>query len=268
LGLGQSVENVQDGEPVLSQTSEGGDLSGDHTILELNKLLSLCETQFLRARNQNFLAEKLAESTHRRTLECLLETMEFTQSPFLQNAASSQYQEAMHSALMKAMEERDEAHARMVAANVLHVHETEQQKKKVALLAAQLEAAQSSSSNTAVKNGVNNQGNELSKLSRMENEMQQNSEAELVALCQQLAREISNRTEAALEVARLKASRQIERKYEQAEKDQLQDEISQLKEQLIRERKKSEAAQQETENWKEYVQGLLQAREGNVHTNQ
>jgi len=65
--------------------------------------------------------------------------------------------------------------------------------------------------------------------------MQQNSEAELVALCQQLAREISNRTEAALEVARLKASRQIERKYEHAEKDQLQDEISQLKEQLIRE---------------------------------
>jgi len=81
--------------------------------------------------------------------------MEFTQSPFLQNAASSQYQEAMHSALMKAMEERDEAHARMVAANVLHVHETEQQKKKVALLAAQLEAAQSSSSNTTIKNGVN-----------------------------------------------------------------------------------------------------------------
>jgi hypothetical protein len=252
----QSFGKDEDKKPPSSSTNTA--VSTD-LVTEINKVLAMCETQLLLVENQNYLAEKLAETSHRSSSVNLSEIpLEIS----ISTSVSSQYQEAMHAALMKVMQERDQAHARMVAANVLHVHEMEQQRKKTAQLASQLEVAKNSITSTTPGGQSTKDSSELR---RIERQMQQNSDAELLALCQQLASEISGRTEAALEVSRLKESRQIERENEIAEKKALRDEMDHLKELLAQERKKAEAARQESGSWKESFREVVQAKERSIH---
>ena len=93
---------------------------------------------------------------------------------------------------------------------------------------------------------------ERKKLLHKQMEMQQNSDAEIIALCEQLSGEISSRTQAALEVIRLKESRAVERKHEAEEKDALRDELMRVREMLDKEQKKAQEAQQEADRWKQY----------------
>lgn len=220
---------------------------------DLALLLSLIETQLLRAQNQNYLSEELAREAHLRAR--LSESIEIPTSYFSYTNISTRYQDAVHAALMQAMEERDEAHSRLVASNVLHVHEMEQQRKKLAHLSLQLEE---------VKNDKNDGSAKYSDLLETQSRkaqriMQQNTEEELVSLCQQLSSEISARTAAELEVARLKESRQIERQNELVETNALREEIETLKKQLSVEKSKTKAALDESLNWKKYVQDVVQA---------
>jgi hypothetical protein len=240
----QSSEKDEDKNPPRSSTTKTVVSTG--LVTEINKVLAMCETQLLLVENQNYLAAQLAETSHRSSSVNL---PEIPPELLIPTSVSSQYQEAMHAALMKVMQERDQAHARMVAANVLHVHEMEQQRKKTAQLASQLVISSTTPGGQSTKDS--------SELLRIERQMQQNSDAELVALCQQLASAISGRTEAALEVSRLKESRQIERENEIAEKKALRDEIDHLKELLAKERKKAEAARQESGSWKASFQGVV-----------
>jgi hypothetical protein len=74
--------------------------------------------------------------------------------------------------------------------------------------------------------------------------MMQNSDEELIALCQQLSGEISARTSASLEIIRLKEGRSIERTHEASEKEALKDELKRVKERLALEQSKAEDQKQ------------------------
>lgn len=228
--------------------------STSSTCSKIGELASACQVQIQRVENQNFLAQRLAETSFPNTRAADDSSTQL--SPLLAASVhSSTYQEAMHVALMRAMEERDEAQARMVAAEVLHVHEMDQQRKKTAHFAAQMEAEKATSQDDKSFDKAK------AMTTRISQQMQQNSDAELLALCQQLAGEISGRTEAALEVSRLKETRQIERDCEIREKKALLQEIDHLKQLLAQEQQKTESAQEASGNWKKSFQEAVQAQE-------
>jgi len=236
---------------------------------EVLRKMSLCDNELLRAEKQSLLAERLSKlkSLHKGTMidddaSKILPALVNHEQP---HSASNQFRDAMHSALMTVMEERDEAHARMLSAGVLHVHEMEQQRKKTENLTTELEVLKQSAP-TAKGSRSNNSNNEkepdpesLRKL-----KMQRDSDAELISLCQQLAGEISARTSASLEVVRLKESRKIEQENEAIEKQALKDEISQLRQQLSRERKRSQLARRESGSWRESFQEAVLGAEAST----
>jgi hypothetical protein len=166
------------------------------------------------------------------------------------------FHEAMHVSLLKVMAERDEAHAKLVAADVMHVHELEQQRKQVQQLTARLEALSKPQTATNAE--------ESGKMQRMQKQMQQNSDVELISLCQQLTGEISARTAASLEVLRLKESRKIERDIEKAEKRALLDELQSLKTELAREKALAKEAQCESQVWKQSYEHVARMREATI----
>jgi hypothetical protein len=179
--------------------------------------------------------------------------------PLLPNHVTENLQEAMHAALMKVMAERDEAHAQLVSASVLHTHTVDQEKKKVEILTTMLEEANKQLSSRVgaglfvdKKKKAQEEKEERERLEKLYLSVQQNSDAEIVALCEHLSGEIAARTQAALEVIRLKESRTIERQHETAEKQALREELTRLKERLTLEERKAHEAKQDAARWKEY----------------
>lgn len=171
---------------------------------------------------------------------------------------------AMHGALMKIMTERDEAHSQLIAASVLHVHEIEQERKRVDLLTRQLEDSRALVKAAQMQNVAGNffadkklpseevtRAAMKSKMTAIQAEALQNSEQDMLNLCQQLASEISAKTSASLEIIRLKESRKIERENEQAEKTALQNELRRCKEMLATQEQESREAAQEAMAWKQ-----------------
>jgi tetrahydromethanopterin S-methyltransferase subunit G len=240
-------------------------------------------------RTNNVLPEKPSESVLSLSSQCMAELLQVEQSgklatdllnvettpydtsnqpsnmdPVLPHHVTENLQNAMHTALMKVMAERDEAHAQLVSASVLHTHTLEQERKKVERLEAKLEHANKM---LAQRNGVviprfigldkkkaQEEQEERDKLQKKQMEMQANSDAEIVALCEQLSSEISSRTQAALEVIRLKENRSIERKHEIEEKEALRDELIRVKEMLAQEQQNSHEARQDADRWKQYYE--------------
>ena len=202
---------------------------------EIWSLSKVCRTEMLRAQGLSDMAERIATSI----AEEAHKQREWTEStvarPLTPPAFSHRLQESMHVALMKVMEERDMSHARLAAAEVLHVHELEQQRKQNARLAAELDALRSKSSSL----------NTDTEKQQRQRQMQQSSDDELMSLCQQLAGEISARTAASLEVVRLKEGRQMEFEHHRNEVQSLKDEIQRLHEQLESEKAKNESTSTE-----------------------
>ena len=214
--------------------------------------ISLCENELLRAEKHGLLAERLSRMKGKsNTAAPLSATLVTHASANHQPSASNLFRDAMHSALMAVMEERDEAHARMLSAEVLHVHEMEQQRKKTANLSSELEMLKKSVTSTGVRtrSSQNPPQNDADPIRRVER--QHDTDAELISLCQQLAGEISARTSASLEILRLKESRKFEQENEAIEKEALKAEIAQLKHQLALEQKKSSLARRESGSWRE-----------------
>jgi len=246
----QHADHVQfDSIDHPTQTSESDIAS------EIFSLSAICETELLTAELHGLQAEKTANSGLNRSTDTL--PLSFGE-PDVYPVLSNQYQEAMYSTLMKVMEERDEAHARLVAASVLHVHEIEQQRKKADHLTTQLESAKRATSS----NGPHPADSEM--LRQHVIQMQQSSDEELISMCQQLAGEISARTSADLEVIRLKESRKIERESEEAEKRALQEELARVKKQLAEERAKTRQVQQESLTWRTSYENIVSSSEDQV----
>jgi len=227
---------------------------------------SLCENELLRAEKQSLLAERLSRLKKQNTPELLKndpsETVSYRVGADQPHSASEQFRDAMHAALMTVMEERDEAHARMLSAEVLHVHQMEQQRKRAANLSTELELLKTSSPTNSAR-GRSNQNEKVPDPETIRKlERQHDTDAELISLCQQLAGEITARTSASLEIIRLKESRKIEQENEAIEKQSLKDEIAQLRQQLAQERKKSLLARQESGSWRESFNEAVLVSEG------
>jgi hypothetical protein len=240
--------------------------SRQHFVGEIYSPAVICEAELLRAEHQSLLAERLAKASISSRPGYSSAGLSFAtiREPILPSSTTERFQDAMHSALMKVMEERDEAHAKMVAADVLHVHEIGQQKKKSAHLVTQLDVAQKTAAanvNPINRFRITEDPKEKERLRMYERAMQQNSDEELVALCQQLGAEISARTSASLETLRLKESRNIEREHEASEKQALKDELKRAKELLALEQGKAEELKRESERWQHSYVDIIQDRE-------
>lgn len=227
---------------------------------------SLCENELLRAEKHSLLAERLSRMKGKNeTATPLSGTLLTHVSDDHQVSASNLFRDAMHSALMAVMEERDEAHARMLSAEVLHVHEIEQQRKKAANLYDELELLKKTVISTGVRprSSQSQTRNDADPVRRVER--QYDTDAELISLCKQLAGEISARTSASLEVLRLKESRRLEQENEAIEKEALKAEIAQLKHQLALEQKKSFLARRESGSWRDSFNEAVKGAEDDTH---
>lgn len=250
----------------LGSTSSSTETSRERLISVLFAPSALCEAELLRAEQKSLFAERLANATV--SSPPPQSSIDVPPSAIHNHAlppsTTARFQEAMHSALMKVMEERDEAHSKMVAAKVIHAHQVKQEQKKANHLATQLELAvkKAASSNTGrLRMAAAPDTKDQEQLRKYERAMQQNSDEELVSLCQQLAGEISARTSASLEVIRLKESRDIERDQETSEKQALQQELIRVKELLAREKSKAEQGQRESKTWKKSYEEIIDDNE-------
>jgi len=244
---------MSNGEPL--------DTKNDATNITYDDLMALssrCVSELTQAEQSGKLAGELLDvAAHS---YAVLSAPTFFE-PLLPTHATDHLQEAMHAALMKVMAERDEAHAQLVSTSVLHAHTVEQEKKKADRLTEKLEIVHKQQLKHVPlfqKKKAEEEKEQREKWEKKELEMQQNSDAEIVALCEQLSGEISSRTKAALEVIRLKESRSVERQHEAEEKDAIKSELIRVKELLASEQKRAQEAQSEAEKWKQYCEKLME----------
>lgn len=273
------------GSPFLQQTltshgdSEALDVIGpaiEPPIASSQEILACtvaCENDLIRLETQgNFThfpgvkMRKEDKSTARNTRDFSPTPVLVTPAPFLEPLLPFEITEslhgAMHGALMRIMTERDESHAQLIAASVLHVHEIEQERKRVDRLTQQLKASQERLKAAQLQNVTGNffadkrlpepsRDSAKHRMSAVQEQAMQNSEQEMLNLCQQLASEISAKTSASLEIIRLKESHKIVQENQQAEKTALQDELKRCKELLALQERKTQEATQAANAWRE-----------------
>ena len=233
-------------------------------------LLAVCEAEVLRAaaKGSEYVKIDTSESEKKEQEETRPQNSHASDAvinndvyePLLPPSVTEHFHEAMHDALMNVMAERDEAHAQLIAANVLHIHQLEQEKKKNERLRIELEVAEEMSKlqmpmpNVAQFFGAkpdDSQRRELeAKMEEFERILGKNQDDDIDALCNQLAGEISAKTSNALEILRLKESREIEKKNLSQEKKALQEELKRVKDLLAIERKTHQDAVQDATRWK------------------
>ena len=259
----ENAKEIEQQEPNDKATEQPG--TAEKESDNIFALSAKCVTELMGAEQSGKLAMDLATVTAQ-SHDTAAAASFF--EPLLPTHVTEHLQEAMHAALMKVMAERDEAHAQLVSTSVLHAHALEQERKKAERLSAKLELANKILLQQQKKGGPlfggldknkkkeQEEKEEREKLEKKQEIMQQNSDAEIVALCEQLSSEISSRTKAALEVIRLKESRKIERQHEADEKDALKSELMRMKEKLAREQQKSQEAESEAEKWKQYYEKM------------
>lgn len=203
---------------------------------QIFQLSKVCRTELLRAQGFSVVAERVAHSCAEEQTRAQQETSGPVVAGSLTPLAfSERLQESVQAALLRVMEERDTSHTRLVAAEVLHVHKLEQQRKQNARLEAELQASRSEG---------NSQNADRERQQR-HLQMQQSADEELMSMCQQLSGEISARTEASLEVKRLKESHQIESEQHKNEVQALQEEIVRLRGALESEKSKAQSVSTE-----------------------
>ena len=222
-------------EKTTDLTKKSSDLS-----TAIQSLSKSCRTELQRAQTYSETAERVAKSHADEISLALNQSPSTWIGPIVPPTISHRLQESMQHALMKLMEERDISHARLAAAEVMHVHELDQQKKMNDRLGVELEGLRAEKvSPTADQERAQRQ-----------RQMQQSSDEELMSLCQQLAGEISARTASTLEVERLKDIRKMDVESHESEVKSLKDQINHLKMELEAEKAKVNAASSEISGWK------------------
>jgi hypothetical protein len=185
--------------------------------------------------------------------------------PILPPSLTTTLHDSIHDALMSVMAERDEAHAQLIGANVLHIHSLERERKKNEKLAAEIKMREEVAKIQARQDL--NQPNLASffggkpddRMAKMRQEIDLKMEAfhqvhrnhasteeEMTQLCSQLANEISSKTSHALEVERLKKVKETE----VDERRSLQEELKRVKELLAAEERKRTEAEKDARKWK------------------
>lgn len=261
LGINASTKDVSTSEPEIAgsnnsdqnglnatATQSAGPLSSGNpegeclTVERPQKIFSLlaaCSTELLRADT----AERIMPPQgHPRILvpkEIVPPPSINTQlyEPLLPPSVSDQMQVAMHEALVNVMAERDEAHAQLIASNIFHVHELEQERRRNEKLRIEQELKEERAKFQQPNVGAFFQNlhddrarrNLLAKFDDFERILGNNTDEELAQTSRQLAEEVSAKTSHALEIVRLKEARDIERQNEAAEKQALKDELLRVK---------------------------------------
>ena len=168
--------------------------------------------------------------------------------PLLPPSVSGIMQKAMHEALISAMAERDQAHAQVIALNVLHVHELEQERRKNEKLKihqiVKEERGRLQQPNVAnffqnINDDRARKGLHL-KLDGIERMLTASNDSEMSETSRQLAEEMSAKTSHALEIVRLKEVREIEMNNYNAETQALKEELRRVKALLADEKAKVE----------------------------
>jgi hypothetical protein len=230
------------------------------SLVDLYKTVSICESEVCNAKYQSALALRLAQESRCQDIQSTnLSTPSL--APFLLPSPSSQFGDAIYSALNKVMEERDKAHTQLVRAEVLHLYEIEEQQKKVAQLHSLLEAENSTEADQNVKPPYGKEKMDA-KLNSQESNLHRDADSELLSLCQQLAGEISARTVADMELVRLKEIRRIEQELEAAEKRTLLLDLKLVKEQLLQRNESLELALKDAHCWRESFEEVARIRKG------
>lgn len=277
LGIGTDYEGVQRSQlPIYNQEMDPVNTSKSSVTQSITgddeptlghpsavfSLLSACETQMLRAASTGSDRETSdTAGTTRSHIGSLIPSAAVKTNiydPLIPPTFFEQVQASMHEALVSAMAERDEAHAQLIASNILHVHELEQERRKNERLRIEQEIQEEARrlQQPNVGNFFQNLNDDRqrrqleAKLKNFERILSKNSDEELYAICQQLAGEISAKTSHALEIARLKEERELEKRNELAEKFGLKSELERVKQILMEERAKLELKTVEAAKWK------------------
>jgi hypothetical protein len=250
----EKVERPEQARDVGRHAFDAASFSGKTS--KLLGILSACETELFRAENHAMNAKAiLPKGPPPPPIAAATDAMAPIPSlyePLLPPSVTEGFHDAMHEALMRVMAERDEAHATLVASKVLHVHELEQERKINQRLAQQLKMAEALAREKVQMPQLPDFFKQKSKkpeaeaeakakamiLHKYELEIQKNNDAEIAEIAQQLASEVAQKTSHALEVKRLKETREIERKYEADEADALKEELKRVKEILAVEQSK------------------------------
>lgn len=235
-------------------TSEMVDVSR-HRAGTIFGLLSACETELLRAERDGSVHVPTStpiEPPLIRVADTFREIHPTIYEPLLPPSVTDRFHEAMHEALMNVMAERDEAHAQFIAANVLQTHQLEQEKRKNERLQIKLHVAQEMAriqqpSVAQFFGKFDDKPRKAleAKLESFERILGKNGEDEMVSLCHQLAGEISAKTSHALEISRLKETRESQRQSEAAEKQALKEELKRVKALLAEEQRQRKESEQE-----------------------
>jgi len=227
-------------------------------------LLSACETelqQFAIKGIQRFEVEKNVK------VSLPYQAQPILHQPLLSPPLTDYIHKSFHEALMKVTAERDEAHAQLVGANVMHTHSLERERKKNERLEVDATLRQSIvrlqlQEDLQHPNIANFFGKPDEKVERMRNQIFSeidkvrklirniDGDVEMIQLCSQLADEISTRTSHALEIERLKQINELERKTQATEKESVEDELRRVKELLKIQRRKNTELYTETVHWR------------------
>ena len=219
------------------------------SLENIHRIISQCQTELANATRTTLIASSLAASAPN-----ILSTEKGRSEAHISLSSRSgdkkdALQEAMHKALVAAMADRDEAHAQLVASSVLHVHEMESERKKNDRLTRKLVVAEKLNAEAGAGGSFFLGADETAQKHNISANIVQSSDDELLHICRQLSSEIESKTAASLEIVRLKEGIKIEREAEKTRREEMQQEIDALKQQLALERSKRAESEKERTKW-------------------
>ena len=168
----------------------------------------------------------------------------------------------MQDALTSAMLERDEAHSTLVSSRVFHAHQIDQQNRKIDILQSRIRTMEESNELDSAPAAAYFLGKDviphLDHASKIEKDMIQNVDVELLELCRQLSTAISSRVAAELEIVRIKESSQVVHLSEAATRTELEEELSKCKSEIELEKRTRLEAEKEVLKWKKAYKALME----------
>lgn len=216
---------------------------------EILSLLHNCEVSVARTERYLTRARILSATKHP-----ILTTPNQREIVRTSTSSSQMKNEIMQDALTSVMLERDEAHSALVSSRVFHVHQVDQQRRKINMLESRIRFMEESSNVNSAPAAAFFLGDEvfphIDSVTKIEKEMIQNVDVELLELCRQLSSAISSRVAAELEIVRMKESRRVEHAVEAATQSQVEEELSRYRNEAETELRRRLAAEEELQKWK------------------
>jgi len=254
---------------------------GDRSGKILN-LLSACGAELHQAETRNAVVEGIQHIGVLKNAKAssTVKMKPIFYDPLLPPSLTEYIHNSLHKALVDVLAERDEVHAQLIGANVMHTHSLERMRKKMERLEVSATLSQEitrvqrqqdlQSANIANLFGKADQRIEKlrkaidKKIERVHHIIRNDdTDIEMKELCSQLASEITIRTSHALKIERLERTRDAERKTEATEKEALKVELRHAQGLLKSEREKSSEAIAEAAHWKSLYE-KCQADDKNV----